>query len=107
MVSGWMVGVYLLGMAYENARQLANEYSMHLAAYFLATGLISFFAVHRLGPVSNPRTLDCIQWSVQLVAALLILLSSHFIEAAIGVLILTLSIYNFPVTWSSKISTFV
>jgi len=107
LVGGWMVGVYLLGMAYENARQLINEYSSHLAIYFLVTGLLSFFAVHRLGPVSNPRTLDCVQWSLQLVAGLLILLSSHFIEGAIGVLILALSVYNFPATWSSSINTFV
>jgi hypothetical protein len=102
-----MVGVYLLGMVYENARQLANEYSRHLAVYFLVTGLISFFAVHRLGPVSNPRTLDCVQWGLQIAAALLILLSSQYVEASVGVLIFFLSIYNFPATWSAKLSTFV
>ncbi|XP_059479412.1 nuclear envelope integral membrane protein [Neocloeon triangulifer] len=107
MVGGWMVGVYFLGLAYENARQIMNEYRGHVAAYILVTGLISFFAVHRFGPVSNPRTLDCIQWTLQIIAGVLILLSSHFLEGSVAVLFLSLAIYNFPARWSATVTTFI
>ena len=40
--------------------------------YVIVAGLISFGVLYWFGPVSNPRTFDLIQWSIQLIALLLI-----------------------------------
>ena len=49
-----------------------------MVAYTLGAGLVSFGVIYRLGPPSNPRTLNLIQWAMQLAGLATIVLSSYY-----------------------------
>ena len=49
-----------------------------MVAYTLGADLVSFGVIYRLGPPSNPRTLNLIQWAMQLGGLATIVLSSYY-----------------------------
>jgi len=59
----------------------------------VVAGVVSFAAVYRLGPPSNPKTLNLIQWSMQLLAVVLLVMSSYYQEASVALAVLL-------VTWA-------
>ena len=59
-------------------------------------GLISFAAVYRWGPVTNPRSLDLIQWSLQLVAMVMIFTSGQTVECSVALVVLSLLLLCTP-----------
>ncbi len=58
---------------------------LYLVMYLVVVGGVSFAFCYRLGPVSDPRSLDLIQWFLQLVGLLLIYISSHYQTASLTV----------------------
>ena len=54
------------------------RYYHWVVAYTLGAGLVSFGVIYRLGPPSNPRTLNLIQWAMQLGGLATIVLSSYY-----------------------------
>ncbi|XP_065156690.1 nuclear envelope integral membrane protein [Atheta coriaria] len=99
---GWTVGVYILQLLWENVRVILLSYQTHVAWYAFITGIISFIVCYRMGPVSNKRTLNLIQWTLQLIAMCLIFFSSQFQEAAMGQIVVLLLFHLFPRKWIDK-----
>ena len=54
-----------------------DRYYHWVIAYVLGAGVVSFAVIYRLGPPSNPRTLNLIQWAMQLAGLATIVLSSY------------------------------
>ncbi|KAF4516947.1 hypothetical protein B566_EDAN005548 [Ephemera danica] len=104
IAGGWMVMIYLANVAWENTRYIMMGYRFHLTCYIALSAAISFIACYRLGPVTNERTMNIIQWGLQAVGLTMVLLSSHFQEATVGIAILLLAIYNFPSSWAHRLS---
>jgi len=87
---GWILGfysvsVYFLTSLWSNLRMYLEENQALVVGYLVLTGGISFAVCYRMGPVENPRSLDLIQWSLQLVGLLLVYLSSHHQAASLAV----------------------
>ena len=57
------------------------------------------------GPVSNKRTQKIIQWTLQLTGLVSIFNSSYYKEAAMGLIVILLIVYNFPKSWISILKT--
>ena len=57
---------------------LCHRYYHWVIAYVLGAGIVSFAVIYRLGPPSNPRTLNLIQWAMQLAGLATIVLSSYY-----------------------------
>ncbi|GLV34050.1 Nuclear envelope integral membrane protein [Carabus blaptoides fortunei] len=106
VIGGWTVGVYLLQLLWDNFRVIVTTYKSYVMWYVLATGVISFVICYRLGPVSNPRSKDIIKWTLQTLALFMIFHSSHFREAAMGIIVILLISYNIPKSWISKSQTY-
>ncbi|XP_046553129.1 nuclear envelope integral membrane protein 1-like [Haliotis rubra] len=79
----------------------------HLAlGYILVTGLVSFAVVYRYGPVKDQRTLNLVRWTLQLVGLLFIYIGTQIPEASIAIIIIVLSVYNFPRKVVTKFTSF-
>lgn len=83
---GFSVTGWLLQYLWQNVQQLIESYSAYIAVYFAIAGLISFAVCYYRGPVTNPRLLDLIKWSIQLVAMLMIYWSCQIAECAVTVI---------------------
>ena len=69
-----------VGSQSHHAALLTNidRYYHWVIAYVLGAGVVSFAVIYRLGPPSNPRTLNLIQWAMQLAGLATIVLSSYY-----------------------------
>ncbi len=91
--SGWVswimacysLALYALTSLWYNIKEYLLQNHLYVLAYFVVTGLASFAVCYRMGPVENPRTLNLIQWSLQLVALVLVYLSSYHQLASLSV----------------------
>ena len=85
---------WLLQYLWQNFQDLLVYYSYYVAIYLITAGVVSFAVCYYKGPVTNPRLLDLIRWSIQLLALGLIYYSSQIVEvsATIIVLVVTLSL---------------
>jgi len=75
--------------------------------YSVVTGVISWAVLYRIGPPSHPRTLSLMQWAIQGVSLILMIMSSYNTRASIMATILILLIYALPKsriwTWTAKL----
>ncbi|KAG0431281.1 hypothetical protein HPB47_021934 [Ixodes persulcatus] len=75
---GWSLVLYVLQLLWSNLYDVLEQYKHLLAGYVAVSALVSFGVCYRLGPPSHPRTLDLLQWSLQLLSLGLVFLSSSY-----------------------------
>ena len=68
----------------------------YVLGYIVTAGVLSFAIVYRYGPVTDERSLSLIQWFLQLVGLVLVYNSTQIREVSIALIIILLTIYNFP-----------
>ncbi|KAL1483463.1 hypothetical protein MTO96_033173 [Rhipicephalus appendiculatus] len=76
LIFGWAVVVSWLDLLWSNLQQVLDNYRHVAACYVLGSAALSFAVCYRFGPPSNPRTLDLIQWSLQLASLACVYFSS-------------------------------
>ncbi|OQV21011.1 putative Nuclear envelope integral membrane protein 1 [Hypsibius exemplaris] len=75
LVGGWAVVLYFLRTMWANFWETLSEHRQYAAAYVAAVSALTFLGIYRYGGVTNPRTMDVLQWIMQAVGAALIYLS--------------------------------
>ena len=76
-----------------------------MVGYVLAAGLISFAVIYRMGPPSDHRTLNLITWSMQLVAVVMVFLSSYHQTASTALILLIVTWAAIPARLKSGVNT--
>lgn len=102
---GWSLSLYFLQLLWSNIYDVLVGYKPILTLYVVVSALVSFAVCYRMGPPSNPRTLDLLQWSIQLVALIIIFFSSEIREVTSSVIVVVLASYNFPRKWLARLRT--
>ena len=62
--------------------------------------LVSFAVLYRMAPPTNQRTLDIIQWTIQLVGVACVYLAFPIKEVGVASVMLTVLLYNISTSWS-------
>ena len=78
-------------------------YWHYVLGYVLTMGLLSFGVVYKFGPVTDTRTLNLIQWLLQLVGLILIYNGTQIREVSVALIIITFMLYNLPRVWLSSV----
>ncbi|KAG4072971.1 hypothetical protein HA402_006651 [Bradysia odoriphaga] len=99
MAGGSALAVYFTQLLWDNVQMILFNYQTYVFWYIIVTGFISFVICYRLGPPKNQRSKNLIKWGLQMVSMGMIYFSSQFQEASVGVVLLTVCIYYFPVEW--------
>ncbi|KAK8785645.1 nuclear envelope integral membrane protein-like [Amblyomma americanum] len=99
---GWTVVLSWLDSLWSNAHDVLANYLHLVVGYAVASALVSFAVCYRFGPPSNPRTLDLIQWSLQLAAAACVYFSSDRRDVTAAVVVLMLTLYLLPKLCSKR-----
>jgi len=95
----WIMAVYSLSIYfitstwYNFKEYMTEQYYPWVLGYGVGVSLLSFAIIYRMGPPSNPRTLNLIQWTMQGASLVVIVLSSHHQVAS-------LSLALFLLIWS-------
>lgn len=90
---GWTMVVSWLDFLWSNLQDVVNNYRHFVLCYVVGSAALSFAVCYRFGPPSNPRTLNLIQWSLQLAALACVYFSSDRSDAMAAVVVLMLSTY--------------
>jgi len=93
---GFSVTAWLLQYLWQNIQDLLLYYSSYVAIYLITAGVISFAICYYKGPVTNPRLLDLIRWSIQFLALALIYYSSQIMEVSATIIALVVTISLIP-----------
>ncbi|ODN04874.1 Nuclear envelope integral membrane protein 1b [Orchesella cincta] len=89
----YSIFLYFAGETWNRFEQLIQQRLPYVIVYLSLGAVVSIISCYRFGPPSNPKTLNIIQWSLQLVGLLLIHLSSDLVEVS-TCLIIGLVSYN-------------
>jgi uncharacterized membrane protein len=65
MVGGWSLVLYFLNIAKDNMVSLVTAYRTYFGAYCASVALLSFFIMYRFQPMRHDRSLDILQWILQ------------------------------------------
>lgn len=65
--TGWAMSSWLARAIWENAQVILLQYRDYVIWYFVITATISFLICYRIGPVTNARTKQIIQWFLQVI----------------------------------------
>ncbi|KAK6183452.1 hypothetical protein SNE40_010932 [Patella caerulea] len=66
--------------------------------YMLVTGLISVISAYRFAPMTDYRSLNLLQWMLQIIGLALIYNGTQIAEASAAIIIMVVSAYMFPAT---------
>ena len=96
IVGGYSFAGYLVHWIYSQGIGFLQENWVYVLFYVIVAGLVSFAILYRIGPAHN-RTLQLIQWFLQLIGLALIYLSFHQLWG-VGVAVVTMVViwYNMP-----------
>ena len=87
----YSLSVYFLTSLWLNLKTYLIENHVYVLGYLVVSGAISFALIYRMGPVENQRTINLIQWTMQLFALVVIYLSSYHqvasLTIALGILL--------------------
>lgn len=106
LASGWTLGIYFAQMMYENMRPLFVTHQLYVFWYTVITGFISFIICYRMGPPKNKRSKDLIRWSLQIAGLLFVFFSSYFQEATLGIIIIAILAYYFPIKYLYRVRSY-
>ncbi|EGT40240.1 hypothetical protein CAEBREN_28752 [Caenorhabditis brenneri] len=84
LIGGWSVSLYMLHFAWTNFQSIMLEYQKYVIGYFAAVLLISMAVCYRRGPPTDARSHDIAQWTLQLIALVLIYFSVQMVEVSFG-----------------------
>lgn len=84
LIGGWSVSLYMLHFAWTNFQSIMLEYQKYVIGYFSAVLLISMAICYKRGPPTDARSHDIAQWTLQLIALVLIYFSVQMVEVSFG-----------------------
>lgn len=62
-----MLSIYAMQMLIENLNIILILYYKYILGYIGFSVLVSFVICYRYGPVTNPRSIDLIRWTLQVI----------------------------------------
>ncbi|XP_064613742.1 nuclear envelope integral membrane protein 1-like isoform X1 [Liolophura sinensis] len=95
-LGGWSIMAYEMYYIWYQLRSIMEDYYQFVVGYLLVVGLISFGFCYKYGPVSDARSLNLIQWAIQLLGLILIYFMCQIPEISAAVIVILICIYNFP-----------
>ncbi|XP_033726570.1 nuclear envelope integral membrane protein 2-like [Pecten maximus] len=87
---------YFMNQIFDPITGTLLQYWQYILGYVILTGLISFCACYRYGPVTDTRSLNLIQWFIQLVGLVLVYQGTQIPELSVAIIVVLLTLYNIP-----------
>ena len=83
----------------DYAIDTALNYWQYLAVYAIVAAVVSFAVLYRVGPITNARTFNLIQWTIQGIGLALVYCSTQMQELSLALCGATLLFYLIPIRW--------
>ncbi|CAB4054939.1 unnamed protein product [Lepeophtheirus salmonis] len=105
--SSWIIALYSISLYFltsilSQAQAYILQHHLLVLSYVAITAIVSAAITYRFGPVSNPRTLNLIQWVLQALSLTLIYLSSYYQTLSFTICVLLVLCHIFPLSCESE-----
>ncbi len=90
--------LFLAQYLWINIQAILGDYLQYVLAYIGAAAVISFAYLYYRGPVTNPRVIDLIKWTLQFMSIILIYNGSQIPEVVVGIVMVLFLAGYFPLS---------
>eukprot|EP00096_Caligus_rogercresseyi_P013501 TRINITY_DN6134_c0_g1_i1.p1 TRINITY_DN6134_c0_g1~~TRINITY_DN6134_c0_g1_i1.p1 ORF type:complete len:418 (+),score=144.00 TRINITY_DN6134_c0_g1_i1:282-1535(+) len=102
--SSWILALYSISLYFltsiiSQAQAYIIQHHLLVISYVAVTAILSAGMTYRFGPVSNPRTLNLIQWALQGLSLGLIYLSSYYQSLSFSLCLILMASRFFSLSW--------
>ena len=105
LAGGGSLVLFALRQLWDNCYSVLRRYHYYVAAYLAVSSAVSFAVCYRWGPLTDGRSLQLLQWTLQALGLALVFLSSDHQEAVSGVVVAVVCLHNFPTSWTYRLVT--
>ncbi|XP_035226920.1 nuclear envelope integral membrane protein 1-like isoform X2 [Stegodyphus dumicola] len=99
---GWSFVLYILQVLWRDLNNIVSNYKDIIMVYCFVVAFLSFLVCYRFGPVENIRTFKIIQYSMQVIAVLVIFFSSEYREVSTAIVLILVTGKWIPIKWLIK-----
>ncbi|KAM9321187.1 nuclear envelope integral membrane protein 1 [Gastrophryne carolinensis] len=101
LIGGWSFSLYVIQLVAKNFQGICTEYWQFLLGYMCIIGLLSFAVCYRYGPLENERSINLLNWTLQLIGLLLMYAGLQVQEVALSMIAMAFCTkqIEYPVQW--------
>ncbi|XP_069762487.1 nuclear envelope integral membrane protein 1 isoform X2 [Narcine bancroftii] len=102
VAGGWSVSLYLIQVTIRNLQFLLKDYWQYALGYVTISGFISFAVCYKYGPFEEERSINLLNWTLQLCGLFLIYSGIQVRQVALALIVVAFCIKNIelPFRWS-------
>ncbi|CAH2224417.1 nuclear envelope integral membrane 1 isoform X1 [Pelobates cultripes] len=101
LLGGWSFSLYVIQLVFKNFQGICTEYWQYLLGYLGLVGFVSFAICYKYGPLENERSINLLNWTLQLVGLLLMFVGIQVRQMAITMIVIAFCTkqIEYPVRW--------
>ncbi|KAM3936146.1 LOW QUALITY PROTEIN: nuclear envelope integral membrane protein 1 [Leptodactylus fuscus] len=101
LVGGWSFSLYIIQLVFKNFQGIWTEYWQYLLGYLCVVGFVSFAVCYKYGPLENERSINLLNWTLQLIGLLLMYVGIQVRNVALVMILVAFCTkqIEYPVRW--------
>ncbi|XP_056418488.1 LOW QUALITY PROTEIN: nuclear envelope integral membrane protein 1 [Hyla sarda] len=105
LVGGWSFSLYIIQLVFRNFQGICTEYWQYLLGYLGIVGFISFAVCYKYGPLENERSINLLNWTLQLLGLLLMYIGIQVRNVALVMIVVAFCTkqIEYPVRWAHSL----
>ncbi|XP_078057363.1 nuclear envelope integral membrane protein 1 [Mustelus asterias] len=102
VAGGWSVSLYLIQVTLRNLQFLLREYWPYVLGYVTISAFVSFAVCYKYGPLEEDRSINLLNWALQLLGLLLMYFGIQVQQVALAFIVVAFCIKNLelPFRWT-------
>ncbi|XP_053560956.1 nuclear envelope integral membrane protein 1 [Bombina bombina] len=101
LFGGWSFSLYVIQLVLKNFQEICSEYWQYVLGYLGLVGFVSFAVCYKYGPLENERSINLLNWTLQLIGLLLMYIGVQIRQIAITLIVIAFCTkqIEYPVQW--------
>ncbi|KAM4796035.1 nuclear envelope integral membrane protein 1 [Rhinophrynus dorsalis] len=101
LLGGWSFSLYVIQLVFKNFQGICSEYWQYVLGYLAVVGFLSFGICYKYGPLENERSINLLNWTLQLIGLLLMYVGVQVRHTALTMIIIAFCTKHieYPVQW--------
>ncbi|XP_018424109.1 PREDICTED: nuclear envelope integral membrane protein 1 [Nanorana parkeri] len=102
LVGGWSFSLYIIQLVVKNFQGICTEYWQYMLGYLCIVGFVSFAVCYRYGPLENERSINLLNWTLQVIGLLLMYVGVQVRHVALSMMAIAFCTkqIEYPVHWA-------
>ncbi|MEE6471642.1 hypothetical protein FKM82_009330 [Ascaphus truei] len=101
LFGGWSFSLYIIQLVFKNFQEICREYWQYLLGYLGLVGFLSFGVCYKYGPLENERSINLLNWTLQLIGLLLMYSGVQVRQMAVTMIVIAFCTkqIEYPLQW--------